>query len=238
MIRVLVVIALAVGAHILSGSMTRAEALLRADGHLLKWRSHAPGAVTVISYAVLSGDFTVSGDKRTLSPDNCGAMHAFADIIAKSPDVSVETAKQELKAAFEAWEGAAALTFVEVDDPNRANIIIGAAHSPGGRAFANLSFRTDQGQTPLAKGLGKTGLTNRSIPARRSIMIAATSSQSSRPTFASAHSRAGRSVSTAMSISMICGTPSLTRSAMPSVSIIQANRDRLWLSAMKNACNS
>ena len=105
MIRVLVVIALAVGAHILSGGATRAEALLRADGHLLKWRPHAPGAETVISYAVLSGAFTVPGDKRTLSPDNCGAMHAFADIIAKSPDVSVETAKQELKAAFEAWEG-------------------------------------------------------------------------------------------------------------------------------------
>jgi hypothetical protein len=156
MIRVLVVIALAVSAHILSGSVTRAEALLRADGHLLKWKSHSPGAETVISYAVLSADFTVPGGKRTLSPDNCGAMHAFADIIAKSPDVSVETAKQELKAAFKAWEGSAALTFVEVDDPNRANIIIGAAHSAGGRAFANLSFRTVQGHTPLAKGLGKT----------------------------------------------------------------------------------
>ena len=107
MIRVLVVIALAVGAHIHSGGTTMAEGLLRADGHLLKWRSQAPGAVTVISYAVLTGDFTVSGDKRTLSPDNCGAMHAFADIIAKSPDVSVDAAKQELKAAFAAWEGAA-----------------------------------------------------------------------------------------------------------------------------------
>jgi hypothetical protein len=157
MIRVLVVIALAVGAHIHSGGTTMAEGLLRADGHLLKWRSQAPGAVTVISYAVLTGDFTVSGDKRTLSPDNCGAMHAFADIIAKSPDVSVDAAKQELKAAFAAWEGAAPLTFVEVDDASRANIIIGAAHSPGGRAFANLSFRTDQGQTPVAKGLGNTG---------------------------------------------------------------------------------
>jgi hypothetical protein len=157
MIRVLVVIALAVGAHILSVGTTRAEALLRADGHLLKWKSHAPGAETVISYAVLSGDFTVPADKRTLSPDNCGAMHAFADIIAKSPDVSVETAKQELTAAFKAWEAPSALTFVEVDDASRANIIIGAAHSPGGRAFANLSIRSVEAQTPLARGLGKTG---------------------------------------------------------------------------------
>ena len=49
----------------------------------------------------------------------------------------------------------APLTFVEVDDASRANIIIGAAHSPGGRAFANLSIRTDWAQTPLAKGLGQ-----------------------------------------------------------------------------------
>jgi|LNFM01.1.fsa_nt_gb hypothetical protein len=157
MIRVLVVYALAVGAHILSVGATKAEALLRADGHLLKWRSHTPGAGTVISYAVLSSDFTVPGDKRTLSPDNCGAMHAFADVVAKSPNVSVEMAKQELRAAFAAWEGAAHLSFVEVADVSRANIVIGAAHSSGGRAFANLSFRSLEAQTPVARGLGKAG---------------------------------------------------------------------------------
>jgi hypothetical protein len=157
MIRVLVVIALAVGAHIVAVDATRAEALLRADGGILKWRTQAREVGTVITYSVLPGAFTVPGDRRTLSPDNCGAMHAFADIVARSPDISVETAKRELKAAFEAWEGAADLTFVEVDDASHANIIIGAALSPGGRAFANLSFRTVQGTTPLAKGLGKTG---------------------------------------------------------------------------------
>jgi hypothetical protein len=156
MIRVLIVVACAIGALFLSEGETRADALLRADGHLLKWRSPAPGAATVITYAVLSGTFTVPGDKRTLSPDNCGAMHAFADIVAKSPDVSVEMAKKELKAAFAAWEGSAALNFVEVDNASRANIIIGAAHSPGGRAFANLSIRSAAAATPLARGLGKT----------------------------------------------------------------------------------
>jgi hypothetical protein len=156
MIRVLLVIALAVGANISSGGATRAEAVLRAGGHILKWRSHAPGAGTVISYAVLSGSFTVPGDMLTLSSDNCGALHAIADIIAKSPDISIETAKQELKAAFKAWESSAALTFVEVDDVSRANIIIGAARSEGGRAFANLSFRNIQGHPLLAKGLGRT----------------------------------------------------------------------------------
>jgi hypothetical protein len=156
----LVVIALAVGVHSLSSGAPMADALLRADGHLLKWRSHAPEAGTVISYAVLSASFTVPGDKRTLSRDNCGAMNAFAEIIATSPDISIETAKLELNAAFKAWESAAALTFVEVDDVSRANIIIGAARSPGGRAFANLRVHTVEGQKPIAKGLGKTGPDN------------------------------------------------------------------------------
>jgi hypothetical protein len=157
MIRVLIVIASAVGAHILSIGEARADALLRADGHVLRWKSHAPGAATVITYAVLSDDFAVPGDKRTLSAVNCGAMNPFADIVAKSPSVSVQMAKQELKAAFAVWEGAANLTFVEVDDAIRANIIIGAAHSSGGRAFANLSIGSDEAQEPLARGLGRTG---------------------------------------------------------------------------------
>ena len=150
-----VVIALAVSAQVLWIGETRADSLLRTDGQLLKWKSHAPGAGTVISYAVLSEPFAVTEDKHTLSPVNCGAMHAFADIIAASPDVSVAMAKQELAAALQAWESVAALTFVEVDDPRRANIVIGAARSPAGRAFANLSFQTARRQPPLTKGLGK-----------------------------------------------------------------------------------
>jgi predicted Zn-dependent protease len=66
-------------------------------------------------------------------------------------------AEQELKAAFAVWEEAANLTFVEVDDASRANIIIGAAHSAAGRAFANLSIRSDEIQNPFARGLGRTG---------------------------------------------------------------------------------
>ncbi len=157
MIRVLIVIASAVGAHIVSSGETRADTLLRADGHVLKWKSHAPGAATVISYAVLSADFSVPSNKRTLSPDNCGSMNPFADIVTMSPSVSVQMAKQELEAAFAVWEGAAKLTFVEVDDASRANIIIGAAHSAGGRAFANLSIRSDEIQNPFARGLGRNG---------------------------------------------------------------------------------
>lgn len=153
MIRRLVGIALAVGALAPSGGAPRADALLRTDGQFLKWKSTSQGPGTIISYALLSGPFRFP-NKRTLSPDNCGSMHAFGDIVASSPDVTVEKAKQQLKAAFTAWEQAAALTFVEVDDASRANIVIGAAHSTAGRAFANLSVGSVEPQSHVSRGLG------------------------------------------------------------------------------------
>jgi predicted Zn-dependent protease len=148
-------IAVAVGALIPFGGSPKADAFLSADGRVLKWRSQARGMGTVISYAVLTDAFRVPQGRRTLSPDNCGSMQPFADIIKESPDVSVEEAKQELKAAFAAWEAFAGLTFVEIDDASRANIVVGAAHSPLGRAFANLSVRSDELPTPVSRGLGK-----------------------------------------------------------------------------------
>lgn len=151
MIRSLFGIAFAVGALVSAGKATKAEALLRADGHFLKWKSSSTGSDTVISYALLSGPFELP-NHQTLSPDNCGSMNAFSDVVASSPEVSVELAKQELKAAFAAWEQSAALTFVEVEDASSANIVIGAAYSPEGRAFANLSVKS---QTPVSRGLGK-----------------------------------------------------------------------------------
>ena len=43
--------------------------------------------------------------------------------------------------------------------PANANIVIGAADNPSGRAFANLSYRSDtQGAKPVAKALGEAEL--------------------------------------------------------------------------------
>ncbi len=82
-------------------------------------------------------------------------MHAFADIVAQSPRVTEEKAKSELQAAFQAWEKVADIAFVEAADPSVANIVIGAADDPGGRAFANLSYRSEKGITPVTMALGK-----------------------------------------------------------------------------------
>jgi hypothetical protein len=83
-------------------------------------------------------------------------MHAFADIVAASPDVSRKAAMGELRGALDAWSKAANVIFVETKDVRHANIVIGAADNASGRAFANLSYRSGpQGPKPVAKALGK-----------------------------------------------------------------------------------
>jgi predicted Zn-dependent protease len=129
--------------------------LLRVQGHLMRWASEAPVGRTIITYSTLTGPYLVQTDKSILSPTNCAKMHAFADIAGKSPTLLGEKAKSELQSAFQAWERVAAIAFVEVDDPRRANIVIGAADDPGGRAFANLSYRSEKGSRPVTMALGK-----------------------------------------------------------------------------------
>jgi hypothetical protein len=155
MYRVVILIALTVAPGLAGGGAARAGGLLQVKGDALKW-APAPGHGTVVTYALLTGEFTVPGDRSTLSPDNCGAMHAFADITAQSPGLTQDAAKAELRAAFATWEAVADITFTEVADISRANIIIGAADTPEGRAFANLSYR-NQEAPHAAKALGQSG---------------------------------------------------------------------------------
>jgi hypothetical protein len=148
-------IALAVGGIVLESGASLAGELLRLDGHMMRWAPEAPGATTVVTYSVLTGPYTVRSSKSILSPSNCAKMHAFGDIVGVSPAVSEEQAKSELQAAFSSWEKAADISFVEVSDPRLANIVIGAADNPGGHAFANLSYRSEKGITPVTMALGK-----------------------------------------------------------------------------------
>ncbi len=129
--------------------------LLQVQGHLIRWAPPTPGGKTVITYSVLTGPYNVQSDKSILSPSNCAKMHAFADIVTLSPALSEERAKSELEAAFQTWEKVADIVFVEAADPGSANIVIGAADDPGGRAFANLRYRSEKGFTPVTMALGK-----------------------------------------------------------------------------------
>lgn len=155
MVRLVALAGLAALSSLYDAAFADAGELLRVQGHLMRWAPEAAGGKTVITYSILNSSYHVQSNKSILSPSNCAKMHAFADIVAQSPRVTEEKAKSELQAAFQAWEKVADIAFVEAADPSVANIVIGAADDPGGRAFANLSYRSEKGITPVTMALGK-----------------------------------------------------------------------------------
>lgn len=155
MIRRVALAGLAAVSSLGNAALAEAGELLRVEGYLMRWAPEAAGGKTIITYSILQGAYHVKTRKSILSPSNCAKMHAFSDIVAKSPDLTEEKAKDELQAALQRWESVANIAFIEMNDPSLANIVIGAADDPGGRAFANLSYRSERGLTPVTMALGK-----------------------------------------------------------------------------------
>ena len=147
-------IVLLVATFLASVGTARAGKVLRVEGDIVKWAWPASGLATLVTYAALTGPYSLPSDKRTLSPDNCGAMRPFADIVSASAGVSDVIARQELRSAFAAWEEVAGIKFIEVNEPHRADIIVGATDASNGRAFANLRLDGGRGKQPVAKALG------------------------------------------------------------------------------------
>ena len=141
----------------LSGAdAVQAADLLQVEGSIVKWPAPSAATTTVITYAVLSEPYLVTRDTRTLSPDNCGSMLPFSGIVAGSAGGNEASSKSELKSAFTAWELVADIKFVEVSEPGLANIVVGAAETPAGPAFANLSLRGERDpKRSTDKALGK-----------------------------------------------------------------------------------
>ena len=155
MMRLVALAGLAAVSSLGNAALADAAELLRVEGYLMRWAPEAAGGKTVITYSILQGAYRVKTRKSILSPSNCAKMHAFSDIVAKSPYITEEKAKNELQAALRRWENVANIAFIEANDPSLANIVIGAADDPGGRAFANLSYRSEKGLTPVTMALGK-----------------------------------------------------------------------------------
>jgi hypothetical protein len=148
-------IAMAMTSWLCGAAPAKAGALLEVNGRPLKWISQPSATITTITYAVLTGPYTLPEGKAILSPDNCSSMHAFAGIAGQSAAIPAEAAMRELRAAFAAWEAVANIAFAEVSDPHLANIVVGAQDLPVGRAFTNLSYRTGgHGGLPAGKAPG------------------------------------------------------------------------------------
>lgn len=121
------------GATIVSDGSFR---LLRLDGYHVKWGENALGAGATVSYAFVDVPMRFDGAR------NCRELVPMTDLATRN-GISEATIHAETAAAFRAWEEAANITFTPVDNPEQADILIGAQDQPVGRAYANVMYQPD-----------------------------------------------------------------------------------------------
>lgn len=109
--------------------------LLKLDGHMVKWGEQRLGTGATISYAF--AEETMRFDDAR----NCGELAPMR--VLAGQHLPFETLEYETTAAFETWERAADLSFYQVDDARKADIVLGAQGQPTGWAFANVAYGQD-----------------------------------------------------------------------------------------------
>lgn len=112
--------------------------LLKLDGHHVKWGEAALGAGAIVKYAF------VDAPRQFDRVRNCPELVPM-DTLAVRHGISHTTLQEEAAAAFLVWEQAADIAFVSVDDPDHADILIGAQGEPVGSAYANVEYQPDDG---------------------------------------------------------------------------------------------
>lgn len=110
--------------------------LLQLDGFHVKWGETALGAGATVSYAFVDVPMRFDGAR------NCRELVPLTELAARN-GIAEATLRAEAAAAFRTWEAAANITFIPVDDPDQADILIGAQGEPVGRAFANVTYQPD-----------------------------------------------------------------------------------------------
>lgn len=139
-IRASVVVGLALAWPFAVGIATEANGadhsfrLLKLDGHHVKWGDRALGAGATVRYAFVDAPRHFDGAR------NCHVLVPL-DGLAARHGIALSTFEDEAAAAFRVWEAAANITFYPVDDPDAADILIGAQGRPAGRAYANVEYR-------------------------------------------------------------------------------------------------
>ena len=108
--------------------------LLKLDGYHVKWGENTLGAGATVSYAFVEVPMRFDGAR------NCRELVPMTDLATRN-GISETTLHAETAAAFRAWEEAANITFIPADDPDQADILIGAQGQPIGRAYANVMYQ-------------------------------------------------------------------------------------------------
>ena len=105
--------------------------LLVLDGQTAKWGEGSFGTGAVLTYSFVQEPTTFAG------AINCKAMVPVTAML-RQLKIRVQDFHAEIRGAFRIWEQAADLHFTYIEDPSRANILIGAQATPRGIAFANV----------------------------------------------------------------------------------------------------
>jgi hypothetical protein len=120
--------------------------LLDLENQTVKWQSPRMGEGAAVTYAFAATAVTTKGAR------NCGRM--------LPPELAYERSRigrsqfaREVAAAFRMWEQVADITFREIDDPDAADILIGAQADPVGRAFTNVELKPAGDRKVIARAL-------------------------------------------------------------------------------------
>ncbi len=122
--------------------------LLDLEHQSVKWQSPRFGEAAAVTYAFATEATTTKGAR------NCAKMLPPQAAYAPS-HISKAAFRREVAAAFRMWEQTANISFRQIDDPQAANILIGAQGEPIGRAFTNVALKPagSEGRKVIARSL-------------------------------------------------------------------------------------
>ena len=107
--------------------------LLQFGGHYVKWGEQALGTGATVTYAFVDTGMQFDNAR------NCNSIVPIT-VATHVSGIPLEDWKREAARAFRIWEDAADITFVAIEDPSQADILIGAQGKPVGRAYANVTY--------------------------------------------------------------------------------------------------
>lgn len=139
--------AIMLGTMLFAGGVTAGDLFqpLVISGQAVKWFARDDGRV-VLTFAIARDDMTFEG------AINCARIRSPRALLEKSAIDGVRF-RQALSAAFGTWERAANVSFVEIEDPHQAQIVVGAQVEPEGYAFSNVipGARISQGFREISR---------------------------------------------------------------------------------------
>lgn len=121
------------------------QRLLVLEGSWVKWGKPQWGSGAAVTYAF------ASDPQESPAARNCASLIPFDDLTGRA-GLPARQLRGEAEAAFAAWAKVTGLTFVEMQEVARADIVIGVQGNPTGRAFTNVELEAGTvAQAPAAE---------------------------------------------------------------------------------------